>query len=91
MVQAASSAINKTGSYYQFQYKRLKERRGHKRAIVAIAHAMLVAIDHMIKNAEPYHERGANFLTQVDTTTKKNDAIKQLEKLGYSVSLIQQA
>lgn len=91
MVQAACSAINKTGSYYQFKYKRLKERRGHKRAIVAIAHAMLVAIYHMIKNRAPYQELGANFLTEVDTTKKKNDAIKQLEKLGYSVSLVQQA
>lgn len=87
MVQAACSAINKDGSYYQFKYKRLKERRGHKRAIVAIAHAMLVAIYHMLKNGAPYQELGANFVSELDTTRKMNLAIKQLQKLGYSVSL----
>lgn len=87
LVQSAASAINTNGSYYQSKFRRLKQRRGHKRALVAIAHAMLVTIYHMIKKGEPYRELGANFVTEYETGRKKNDLVKQLQKLGYSVSL----
>ncbi|MGZ8797828.1 MAG: IS110 family RNA-guided transposase [Thermoanaerobaculia bacterium] len=87
LVQAASSAINTNGSYYQSKFRRLKQRRGHKRALVAIAHAMLVTIYYMIKKGEPYRELGANFVTDYENGRKKNDLVKQLQKLGYSVSL----
>lgn len=87
LVQAATSAINTNGSYYQCKFRRLKQRRGHKRALVAIAHAMLVTIYHMIKKRESYRELGANFVTDYENGRKKNNLIKQLQKLGYSVSL----
>lgn len=87
LVQAAASAINTNGSYFQSKFRRLKQRRGHKRALVAIAHAMLVIIYHMIKKGEPYRELGAKFVTEHEHGRKKNDLVKQLQKLGYSVSL----
>lgn len=87
LVQAAASAINTDGSYYQSKFRRLKQRRGHKRALVAIAHAMLVAIYYIIKKGEPYRELGANFVTEYEQGRKKNDLVKQLQKLGFSVSL----
>jgi transposase len=91
LVQAACSAINMDGSYYQAKYKGLKQRRGHKRAIVAIGHAMLVAIYHMLKKGESYQELGAKFVSAQDHGRKKDDLIKQLQKLGYAVSLTQSA
>jgi transposase len=91
LVQAAASAINTDGSYYQSKFRRLKQRRGHKRALVAIAHSMLVTIYHMLKKQEDYRELGANFLTVHEDARKKNDLIKQLQKLGYSVSPTQTA
>jgi transposase len=87
LVQAACSAINTNGSYYQSKFRRLKQRRGHKRALVAIAHAMLVAIYYMIKRGEPYWELGANFVTDYEDGRKKNNLIKEFQKLGYAVSL----
>ena len=91
MVQAASSAINVDGSYYQAKYKWLKQRRGHKRAVVAIGHAMLVAIYHMIKKGESYQELGAKSVSDHEHGRKKDNLVKQLQKLGYSVSLTQTA
>jgi transposase len=91
LVQAACSAVNMNGSYYQAKYKRLKQRRGHKRAIVAIAHAMLVAIYHMLKKGESYQELGEKFVSDQDHGRKKDDLVKQLQKLGYAVSLTQSA
>lgn len=91
LVQAAASAINTNGSYFQSKFRRLKQRRGHKRALVAIAHAMLVTIYYMIKKGEPYRELGANFVTDHEHGRKKNDLVKQLQKLGYSVVLTETA
>jgi transposase len=87
LVQAACSAINVDGSYYQAKYKRLKHRRGQKRAIVAIAHAMLVAIYHMIKKGESYRELGAKVVSDHELGRKKEYLIKQFQNLGFSVSL----
>ena len=91
LVQAAASAINTAGSYYQSKFRRLKQRRGHKRALVAIAHTMLITIYHMIKKGEDYRELGANFVTDYEDGRKKNDLVKQLQKLGYAVSLTELA
>lgn len=89
LVQAACSAINVKGSYYQAKYARLKQRRGHKRAILAIAHAMLVAIYYMLKRNEPYNELGAHFVAEEHVHRKKYSLISQLESLGYTVTLNQ--
>lgn len=87
MVQAACSAINTEGSYYQSKYRYLKQRRGPKRAIVAIAHSMLVAIYHMLKTGSPHRDLGVAHITQTSNTQKKQQAIKLLEDLGYSVTV----
>jgi transposase len=87
MVQAACSAINTTGSYYQAKYKHLKTRRGHKRAIVAIAHAMIVAIYHMLKNGTPHRDLGPARVTETNVNRDKDRAIALLRGLGYSVSM----
>lgn len=87
LVQAACSAVHKNGSYYQAKYAQLKQRRGHKRAILAIAHSILVSIYYMLKKGEPYSELGAAFVGADGDRHRKTSLVKQLEKLGYSVSL----
>ena len=89
LVQAACSAINVKGSYYQAKYARLKQRRGHKRAILAIAHALLVAIYYMLKRNEPYNELGAHFVAEEQVGRKKQSLVRQLETLGFAVTLNQ--
>lgn len=90
MVQAAASAINTNGTYYQYKYRKLKERRGHKRALMAIAHSMLVAIYHMIKYDKPYEELGADFKSKEDPGRRTRYLIGQLKKLGVEVTINQQ-
>lgn len=89
LVQAACSAVNVDGSYYQAKFRGLKQRRGHKRALVAIAHAMLVAIYYMLKRGEPYHELGARFVSQDNVQRKRNALVRQLEQLGFAVTVNQ--
>lgn len=87
MVQAACSAINTEGSYYQSKYRDLKQRRGHKRAIVAVAHSMIVAIYHMLKNGSVHVDLGARHVTETAKKQKKKQALKMLESLGYAVTI----
>jgi len=87
LVQAACSAINVKGSYYQAKYVRLKQRRGHKRAIVAIAHTLLVTVYYMLKRGEAYRELGSHLFAKEEKGRKKISLVKQLEKLGYAVTL----
>ena len=87
LVQAATAAVKTKGTYYQAKFFRLSKRRGYKRAIVAIAHAMLIAIYHMIKENKPYCELGAATFDHRSAESKTKSLITQLESLGYAVVL----
>jgi transposase len=60
LVECAWSASRKNGSEFQHQYQRLKPRLGHKRAIVAVAHAITFSVFDLISTGEPYNKPGAN-------------------------------
>lgn len=87
LVQAATAAVKAKGTYYQAKFFRLSKRRGYKRAIVAIAHSMLIAIYHMIKEDKPYRELGATNFDQRSVESKTKSLIRQLQKLGFAVEL----
>jgi transposase len=87
MVQVATAAVKTKGTFYQAKFFRLSKRRGYKRAIVAIAHAILIAIYHMIKDDKPYCELGAPTFDQRSAEAKTKSLVTQLQKLGYAVEL----
>jgi transposase len=87
LVQAANAAVKAEGTYYRAKFLGLSKRRGYKRAIVAVAHAMLIAIYYMIKNNMPYRELGAQIFDQRSAEAKKKSLIQQLERLGFAVEL----
>ncbi len=59
LVQAAWASSHMKDTYLAAQYRRLIARRGKQRAIVAVAHSILVIAYHMLRRHEPYHELGA--------------------------------
>lgn len=87
LVQAANAAVKAKGTFYRARFTQLCKRRGYQRAIVAIAHAMLIAIYHMIRDDQPYRELGAKTFTKRSTGAHKKSLVKQLESLGYAVAL----
>jgi len=56
LVEAANAAAKAKGTYLRDKFYRLKARRGYKRAAVAIAHKILVAIYHMLSHRVCYNE-----------------------------------
>jgi transposase len=91
LVEAAQAARNKRGCYYRDKYHRLKARRGNRRAIVAIAHKILVAAYEILRTGNRYRELGETYLDQIDETRVKGNLVRRLQRLGYDVSLQKRA
>ena len=87
LVQAAWAATRKNGSYLQAQFRRLKGRRGPKKAIVAVAASMLTAAYFMLRNETDYHDLGGRYLANRDTERVKKHLIRRLQKLGVTVEV----
>jgi transposase len=88
MVQGAWSASRTKGTFLKARYHRLAARRGKKRAIVAVAHSMLVSAWHMLTYQQPYQELGGDYFDERKKEAKVSYLVRRLEKLtGGSVSL----
>jgi transposase len=87
LVQAARGSVHCKESYLAAQYHRMVGRRGDKRAIVAVAHSILVIIYNMLKKGTPYEDLGRNYFDQKDKTHLISRFVKRIEALGYKVDL----
>jgi transposase len=87
LVQAAHAAVRGKDSYLKSVYHRLVGRRGAKRAIIAVAHRILIAIYHMLSQHEPWHELGATYLDERNKSRLLNRMTRRMERLGYRVTL----
>jgi transposase len=87
LVQAAHGAIRTKESCFGALYRRVKARRGVKRAIVAVAHALLVVIYHVLLRQEPYQELGADYLVSKHPDRTADRLVGRLTKLGYQVTI----
>jgi transposase len=87
MIQIATSAVKTNGTYYQHKYQQLAKRRGHKRAIVAIARKILTTIFHMISRGTDYTEVGLPVSRPVNREQEANRFVSKLQQLGFNVSL----
>jgi hypothetical protein len=72
-------------------YHRIARRRGKKKAIVAVAHKLLVIIYHVLSTKKPYEELGADYFDQLDKTRLERRSVQRLEQLGYTVTLLPKA
>ena len=84
---AALSAARSRDTYLAAKYRRIASRRGPVKAIVAVEHAMLIAIWNMLINGVFYGEPGGDFYTRRNPHRTKQRALDQLKKLGYDVTL----
>jgi transposase len=77
----------KEPNYLTAQYHRIARRRGKKRAILAVAHSLVVIIYHLLRDKKPYHDLGADFFTHMDARRIEQQAIARLEQIGFQVAL----
>jgi transposase len=85
LIQCAKTAQKDKESFFHAQYQRLVVRRGSNRATVAVAHSMLIAIYHMLKDNVPFKDLGSDYYTKFNTESKAKYYMKKLQELGMSV------
>jgi transposase len=88
LVEAAKAASRSKGTYLAAQYARLKGRRGHKRATIAVAHSILVIAYYRLEREKLYSDLGADYFADGQSSQAyKNRLVRQLKRLGYKVTL----
>ena len=89
----AAAAAGKTDTFLGERYRRLARRRGKLKALVAVARSILVIVWHLLADRTTrYHDLGVGYYTsRIDKNRKTRNHIRQLEALGYTVTLAQAA
>ncbi len=87
LCQAAWAASHTKDTYLAARFRRLAARKGKKRAIVAVAHTILVSVYHMLKTKQAYRELGAEYLDRRNAEHLKRYLLKRLERLGVAVTV----
>ena len=87
LTQLAHAAARTKDTYVSALYHRLAARRGKKRAIMAVAHSIVVSAFHMLSRNEPYRELGANYFDEHQREHVVDRLTRRLQHLGYRVSL----
>lgn len=92
LVQCALSAIKSNSEpYYKIKYTNIKKRRGHKKAIIAIARMMLVASYHILLTGEVFNPSDLEEVHKPKTSKNKltvESALAFLQAQGYDVSVV---
>ena len=85
----AAVVVGRTDTFLGERYRRIAKRRGKKRAIVAAGRSILVIVWHLLSDEQAvFNDLGADHFTRhVNSETKKRNHIRQLEALGYTVTL----
>ena len=88
LVEAAWSAVRAKDCYLAVRFQRIRKRRGEQRALIAIAHTLIVICWHVLADDTVYNEIGPDYLAGRDQPERRRKhLVAQLEKLGYNVEL----
>jgi transposase len=88
LIECAWAAAHTRETYLAAQFWRLARRIGKKKAAGAVGHSILVIAWHLLSNDCDYHDLGGDwFARRADADRRKTHLVKQLQALGYSVTL----
>jgi len=89
LVQSANAASHQKNTYLSALFHRIAARRGRKRAIIAVAHAILISIFYMLTRNEPYEDLGSDYFDRQKPEATARRLLRRLERLGLDVSSVQ--
>jgi transposase len=87
LIECAWCAIRQKNHYLRAKYYSLVPRMGKKKALAAVAHKMLIACYHILKNNIPYKELGAGYINAGKEDKLLRHYLKKLNQLGYTAAL----
>lgn len=71
--------------YFHVQFKRISAHRSGKRAYVTVAHSILIAVYHTLKDGVAFKDLGVEYYNQFNKERKINSYLKKLKALGWEV------
>ena len=90
LCEAAWAASRTKGTYLSALFRRIAARKGRKRAIVAVGHAILIIAYEMLKKHEPYRELGENYFDNINPEKTAGRLLRRLQNMGYQVLIIKE-
>jgi transposase len=87
LCEIAATIARSPGTYLHALYHRLARRRGKPRAILAVAHSLLVSIYHMLRDQVPYQDLGPDHFDHLQAQRLERHFVRRLEALGFQVQL----
>ncbi len=87
LCEIAATIARSPGTYLQALSHRIARRRGKPRAMLAVAHSLLVSIYHMLRDQLPYQDLGPDYFDHLQTHRLERHYVRRLEDLGFEVLL----
>jgi transposase len=87
MTEIAWAATRTKESYPAALYKRLAAHRGKKRALVAVANALLQVVWHLLTRRQPDRDLGPDHFDRINRQRLTLSLVRRLQKLGHTVTL----
>jgi transposase len=87
LIESGQAATRAKQTALQARYVRVKRHRGHKKAVVAVGHQILEIASFIMRDGVTYQELGARYFEQRNRDRATRRHVKQLESLGYRVTL----
>ncbi|HZC96058.1 MAG TPA: transposase, partial [Bradyrhizobium sp.] len=87
ITQAAWAAAHTKNTYLAAQYHRLIKRMGKNKALVAVAHSLLVIVYHVLAQRADYRELGGDYFDRQHWQTQQQRLVKRLEAMGLKVTV----
>ncbi len=87
LIEIAWANARRKEGYLAAQFRRLVRRRGVYKAIIAVAHSLLVIIYHMLRDQRPFADLGADYFDRLEAKRLEQHHVRRLNALGYGVTL----
>lgn len=88
LVQCALAAVRDPNGYFGIKYRRIKKRRGGKKAIIAIARMMMVCVYHILKDGKPFQPTDYESLTNPRPQVKKEMTVEEAIKFLVGKNMV---
>jgi len=87
LLEATWAAVKENDSYLSAQYHRLVPHKGKKKAAIAVSHSMLIAAYWILKEGVPYKDLGPDYFLRRNQEAIQRRCVRQLQQLGFRVTL----
>jgi len=87
LLEAALASTRRKDSYLRAQYYKIRARRGHKKAVRAVAHSILVVVYHLLSKGIRYEDLGGDYFTRRDPQARIRYLVRQLEQMGQRITV----